>query len=466
MVLPGVGAARGFALGLLLVVVGLGCAVDRRPPFSSAPYFEAFQRIDHGPGPEVGAGPFRAGWAKVELQVPVGTPLAGYGERRGAPSIGQRDPVYVRALALAAGEVEVVLLASDLLLLDPHTTEAIVRAAAGSRPKAALFFTASHTHSGPGAYAEGPIWELVFGAYAEAARSAVIEAHLTAIRRALADLAPAKIGAAELRGPTELIQNRIERGGPVDPWLFVLTAERDDGRRAAFWTYACHAVTLPAENLAVSADYPGQVAAAFEGHGVELLAFAAGGVGSSNPARESKDTTWLVTPLRRLLERALPKAQAQARSSGRLAYLGRTVPLPPLRYRVGPEWMIPGGPVRLLTGLGELELRALALDDVVLLQLPVELSGALSRTARARARRAGLKLAITPFNGTYAGYVVPRRVYDLPEERQAELHAYETQAMTFFGPYGADLFLNYGMRLAARVRSAALGPDSFDAPSP
>ncbi len=66
--------------------------------------------------------------------------------------------------------------------------------------------------------------------------------------------------------------------------------------------------------------------------------------------------------------------------------------------------------------------------------------------------KTGGRLVILSMNGGYAGYVVPRRMLTLPAERQAELWAYETRRMNFLGPWGAEVLLNTGMRLAERVR--------------
>jgi hypothetical protein len=46
---------------------------------------------------------FEAGAAAVDITAPVGTPLAGYGDRWGRPSTGIHDPVYARALYLWVG---------------------------------------------------------------------------------------------------------------------------------------------------------------------------------------------------------------------------------------------------------------------------------------------------------------------------------------------------------------------------
>jgi hypothetical protein len=77
-----------------------------------------------------------AGAASIEVQVPAGVPLAGYGgfPRRAwipdflgrypnafwfNPSSGVHDPLRVRALALESGGLSVVWLSVDLVAVDP-----------------------------------------------------------------------------------------------------------------------------------------------------------------------------------------------------------------------------------------------------------------------------------------------------------------------------------------------------------
>src|SRR5205814_1104733 len=113
-----------------------------------------------------------------------------------------------------------------------------------------------------------------------------------------------------------------EKNGPTDDRLFLILFERDDGRRALYWSFACHAVTLSFENRLVSADYPGVVARELEGASFDLVAYAAGGVGSSNPRRERRATSlWLTAPLVRALKKGVETAAAHADAEGALASL-------------------------------------------------------------------------------------------------------------------------------------------------
>ncbi len=391
------------------------------------------------------------------IDAPAGVPLAGFEEREGAPSQGVRDPACVRAFAIEAGARRVVLVTADLLLLDPGAAEA-VRARLTDRgiDPTSVFFTASHTHSGPGAYASGVIWQIVTGTYDPRAFEAVVEAHVAAVAAAIADLAPARIGSSSER-VAGLTKNRTEKDGPLDERLFVLRFEKADGRAAAFWAYGCHAVTKVASNLLLSADYPGEVAAAYEGRELQVLGFAAGGVGSANPRVDRDDTSWLVAPLIAGLRRALVRAAANSRSEGTLTAAQVDRPLPPLRYRLTDELAVWDHAVAPFVGGDRVRFGAIAIGDTVLLHMPCEPSTVLTRIARARARELGIELAILPFNGTYLGYVTPRRVYDLPEEKGDELLFYETHTMTFLGAWGGDLMMNLGLRLAAGVRARARG---------
>src|SRR5687768_2107422 len=184
-----------FIAGALLAFACI--PVDRRAPFARPSYRRDYEAIQKAAveAPR-GRGSHRAGWSRIAIEAPPGVPLAGFGEREGAPSTGLRDQVWVRAFAIEAGEHRVVLVTADLLELDAGTSDEIRDRLAPEIDPRAVFFTASHTHSGPGGYASAPIWQLVTGPFDERAFEAVVDAHVKAVRAAISDLAPAKIGSA------------------------------------------------------------------------------------------------------------------------------------------------------------------------------------------------------------------------------------------------------------------------------
>ncbi len=438
------------AVCLALFAVAACAPLDRTKPFSEAAYVASVDAIARAVrDADVGRGDFVAGWASRPIRVPAGAPLAGYGDREGAPHEGAADEVAVRAFVFGAGAHRVLVFSSDLLLVDPAIVSAVSDGLAGHIDPRHVFYTASHTHSGPGGFVPGVLWEIAFGGFASAAFDAVVAAHVQAATAALEDVASARIGSASVRVP-RLIANRVETDGPVDDELFVLRFERlDDHRVGALWVYGCHAVTRPASNLRLSADYPGDVARAIEG--VDLLGFAAGGVGSSNPRYERKDRAWLVKPLAQALRGALASAERASRTSGRISSTRAHAPTPRFRYRVTRDVMLLSPPIEALVDMPVLRYGAVAIDDTVWAFMPAEMSGELTHAMRRDARQHGVRLAVTSFNGTYVGYIVPKRVYDLPDDAAADMHHYESHVMAFFGPYAGDLMVNLGLRVARGV---------------
>ena len=55
----------------------------------------------------------KAGFARVDMTPPLGTPLAGYYSQRLAE--GVLDPLFLNALALSDGENTVVMITADML---------------------------------------------------------------------------------------------------------------------------------------------------------------------------------------------------------------------------------------------------------------------------------------------------------------------------------------------------------------
>jgi hypothetical protein len=129
--------------------------------------------------PRPAATPLLAGAAAVDVLLPAGTPLGGYGgfPRRAfvpdilgrfpyafwfRPSIGVHDPMRARSLVLETGSTRVAWLTVDLVGIDPALVARVGTAlrAAGLH-YSAIILAASHTHSGPGAYADSVLFGLL-----------------------------------------------------------------------------------------------------------------------------------------------------------------------------------------------------------------------------------------------------------------------------------------------------------------
>ncbi|HEY7436603.1 MAG TPA: neutral/alkaline non-lysosomal ceramidase N-terminal domain-containing protein [Methylomirabilota bacterium] len=260
-----------------------------------------------GAGP-VAAAPARllAGAAGVTVELPGDTPLAGYGgfPRRAwipdllgrfpdtfwfRPSTGVHDPIKVRALVLEGAGVRLLWLAVDVVGMDPTLVADLRRRLdqLGLR-YAAVIAAASHTHSGPGAYAQSSLFGFVaLDRESPRVRGRIFSAMEEAARLAERRKRPATVGTGRSE-VTGLTDSRVRE--PLDHELGVLKVMGTDNRPiAVIWNYAIHGTALGRENLRLSGDVMGDAGARIEEQlGVPAL-FVNGAVGDASPRQRGWD---------------------------------------------------------------------------------------------------------------------------------------------------------------------------------
>lgn len=236
----------------------------------------------------------------MTVALPPDTPLAGYGgfPRRAwfpdvlgrhadafwfRPSSGVHDPLTVRALVLESGPTRVLWLSVDLVGIDPSLVAALNdRLAREAWKPTTLLLSASHTHSGPGAYAESALFAFVaVDRLSPVVRARIVDGLERAARDAAARRRPAAVGTgrAEVTGITK---SRVS--GALDPELGVLKVVALDGSPVAMlWNYAIHGTALGRENFLLSGDLMADAGARLErALGVPAL-FVNGAVGDVSP---------------------------------------------------------------------------------------------------------------------------------------------------------------------------------------
>ena len=376
--------------------------------------------------------PLDAGWASAPLDLRIGEPMAGYGARRGAASVGVDDPLFAHALFLRAGEVEAVLVSADVLLVHAGVARETVRlCAAQGLAEKAIYFTATHTHCGPGGWGPNVIEQAVCGKFDAEAVQRLARVLAAVIVSARAAAKPAEWTWLELSAP-EHVRNRTVKNGPIDPSLDAFCVRRsDDGATGVFAFYGAHATCRGAGLLKFSGDYPGALVRQLERGGMAFAAFGAGAVASQSPVGKGDDAARaedIGGDLARGILAALPAATWKSEVALGAARHGVTLPI--LQVRLGRR-------VRLATWLASslhgpsAPFHLVRLDEHWLAGLPVEFSAMLTAPLRASAARVGVRLCVTPFNGDYAGYVLPPENFDTT--------AYEA-GMTFLGPWGGEYF--------------------------
>jgi hypothetical protein len=343
----------------------------------------------------------RAGAAAVAIAPPEGVPLAGYGARGpGNRSAGALAPVEARALVVegAGGAPRVGIVVLDALIALPALREAV---AARTRELAldALVVATTHTHSGPGGYAESWIAQLVImGWHDPAARAALVSAAARALGEASARLAPARLGAAVADG-AGLAANRRPGGGASDPTVPVLAVDGEGGAIATLFALAAHPTVLSPANGRLHPDYPGFARARIEAVRGGVALFLAGPLGDQKPylAGEPEwpeDVARQLETARRhgeaLAARVLAAARdAQPDAGARVAFASEAWTLPPIDVRATCAFFV-GAPLLHLVGRGFFPARtplvAVRLGRLRLFASPLELGVEVAAALRARAR--------------------------------------------------------------------------------
>lgn len=222
----------------------------------------------------------RVGAAKVDVTLPFPVPVGGYGPPHHTVSSAS-TPLSARALVVDVGGQQKALVLLDVMLVTPQLRDLIAKGF--SVPVITL---ATHTHSGPGAYARNSATEwAALGSFSPAVEEALATAARTALTQALAALAPAHLetGHATTEGVT------IARTGAAADTRFTrLLFAGEEGPVAQLLIVSAHPTLVEKNPPALSGDWPALLAADLEKDGaVTLVLQGAAGNASVNRAQLS-----------------------------------------------------------------------------------------------------------------------------------------------------------------------------------
>ncbi|MDO8729919.1 MAG: neutral/alkaline non-lysosomal ceramidase N-terminal domain-containing protein [Candidatus Omnitrophota bacterium] len=358
-----------------------------------------------------------AGAAKVEITPPVGTPLAGYAKRRGKPSTGIRDPLYVRTLALSDGEDTLLLISADLLVFPQPLAERILQRISEESgvPRQGIILAATHTHSGAGSIATGFLHEQVFGRYSSKVEEGILSRILWSVRQALENRKPVQWSRAEegslLAG---FVENRALPGGPVDSSLSVLLFSAEPGEvKAVVVNATAHPTLLDSQDMRFSADYPGELCRKMEeAYPGAVCLFFNGAAGDERP-RDAIGATAEERVQRfgvLLAEAATALAsRAPLEPKGDLAVWGGWFDLPDPQIRLGPIPLHPEIGKRMRPTAVFLNMAAL--EGMLLVPLPAELTVDLGTALKRKLAEKGNRSLLLGYANGYLGYAVTPQQY-------------------------------------------------------
>ena len=387
--------------------------------------------------PRTAIGRFEAGWGLSSITPPIGTPLAGFGDRKGKPSTGVHDEIFVKALAFSDGTDKAVIVGADMLIIPENVAELVRVRVSQQTPLTAndILFNASHNHSGPGAFAPGLASKAFSGAYDPNIPDFLAGAFTEAIVKAYHSLEPAKMMHGSVDAP-EYIRNRTRSDGTVDSELSYMFVEQEDGDRCFLVSYSAHPTILGADNMQFTGEYPGFLMRRItEQTGAEAI-YLGGAVGSMSARPPEGDDSFERC---RAMGEALADKVLQAVADATLfkdkvdvASIGFPIRLPPFQLRLNENWRVSKFLFPILGVDADGWMHAVRIGDVALVGTPADFCGEISVELKSRTNNRVGNLWVLSFNGDYVGYISPDRYYYDKDEKGG--YGYERGLMSWIGP--------------------------------
>jgi hypothetical protein len=392
-------------------------------------------------------GRLEAGWAAASIVPPWDIPLAGFGDREGKPSQGVHDEIFAKALALSDGVDKVVIVGVDMLIIPENVIELVhgrLEDEAGLRPSQ-VFFAATHSHSGPGAFGPGLMANMFMGPYDDRVPGFLADAFMETIVQSLEHLEPASLAKGDLELP-ERIRNRA-RDAAVDPELNYLVVKQDDGDLCHVASFAGHSTIIGGDSFQFSGDYPGYMQRAIEKETGGFAMFLAGAMGSMSASAPAGDDDFARARAmgETLAEAVLTDAQElEFSDSVQVASAGVPFDMPSFQLRINKNWRVSPFLPGFLGIDSDAWIHGVRLGDILLFGTPCDFSGEIAVELKHWARGQGIDLWATSFNGDYVGYISPDRYYDEPKGTSDD---YEMYFMSWMGPNQEALMTAFFDRL-------------------
>ena len=393
----------------------------------------------------------QAGFAKVSITpvlnisediYPEGkfiqVPLAGFGARKGKPATGIHDSIFVKAVALKVGQQILVLVSADLLIMPPNIIDsiAIVLANKGIQ-REQLLFSATHSHSSLGGWGPGYIGEQFAGKENKNLEKWLNLQISNAVTSAIADLKPARTGSGNFDAESYTRNRVIGESGTKNNDFSFISLEQIGYKKAIIGSFSAHSTTMGADNMEISADYPGYWERKIEGTSADLALFFAGSIGSQSPVGKGDGfdkAKFIGEALADSLNVHLPQVVLNDKIT--FSFVSLKVQLPEYHIRLTTKINLSSFlSKKLMPPPENVYLQAIRLGNMVWITTPGDFSGEYALQIKNALATKGFNSNVTSFNGSYVGYIVPGRYFYLNE--------YESKLMGWFGPnmgeYTVDL---------------------------
>jgi hypothetical protein len=295
-----------------------------------------------------------------------------------------------------------------------------------------VYLGATHSHNSLGHWSHG-ISAFLYGTYSDSIVHFISNQILASIQLAAVETQPAVMSYQAVHVP-EAVSNRLNAGGAVDSILHVVRIDRHDQKKFLLTTFAAHATCFPADSITLSRDYPGRLVDILEQSGFDHVQFMAGAVGSQAthvPDDAPSCVAWTAETLATAFLRDTAARVSLHTSTIQVQHLPLQMPDP--QAKISKNWRLRPWLFRALMGESINEFTVLRVGSLLMIGTPCDFSGELALSLYQHARKKGVHVMATSFNGGYMGYITPDSYYDQDH--------YETRLMNWYGPGNGTYFL-------------------------
>lgn len=384
------------------------------------------------------------GWSETSLvpsQKPF--PIAGYGIRDWVSKV--RDTTKARVIYWKQGDVQVAMITLDLLIFPPLLKNKLVEELT-NKQGIQCYLSATHTHSGPGGWADRWGGHFLAGQFHSEYLDSVYSQIVTSVVEAKKSALPAQVASISVSIPGAVRNRLVGKEGKLDTWLRGIQIKRADSSKAILFTYAAHANCLDTHIDSYSGDYPNALIDSLLHRKYQFASYMAGAVGSHGPHFHDYNGETNI----RLTATAIWDSLSQVNDfqnidtyNGMLSYLKIPIQLRESQMRISPYFRIRPWVFSALLGEDQPTIQTFRIGNVVFLGMPCDYSGEFMPDLQSVADKFNYQIIVSGFNGGYIGYITPDQYYFLDRG--------EVRDMNWYGPGNGRYFMELNTRLIQKM---------------
>ncbi|HMQ01084.1 MAG TPA: hypothetical protein PKC24_14985 [Cyclobacteriaceae bacterium] len=437
-----------FLLFLLLLPFCFIAPIDRKDLKEQHFYQQMMQQFDEAEFQKFPSSTsLKIGWSKVNIMTSYPMPMAGYNRVGNYDSV--HDSLYTRIMAIDNGNVITYLINADLLIFPPDLKAAIENELElHGRTCELLYYGATHTHHGTGAWEDNHLGEIMMGDYDANWIAFASQSILRGLDLARHNTLPATLNFWDAFAG-DFVKNRLTGNYlGMDDYLRGIEVLRADSSRALMITYSAHPTSIDRHHKIVSADYPAPLIDYMENVDYDFAMFMAGAVGSHSKAGFCKSDFELCEEAGQALAGRIKQSMARSDFADELdiQYINLPVIHGPSQARISKNLRIRDWFFKFMNGELKGYVKVLVLGDIVLLGTSNDFSGELlvRKQIPAYANALGKKIIVTSFNGDYTGYITYDNHYHNHKPNEVSL-------MNWVGPYFGNYYTEIILKLLDKL---------------